>query len=476
MKRYFLQTFGCQMNMHDSRRIEDVLRAQGFQATDAPEEADLLLFNTCSVRDKAEHKLVSAVGALRPLKESRRDLIVVIAGCMAQQYGKGLIKKIDFVDLVIGPDHIEQLPSLIQKIERGRRPLIQTGFDLESPRFLRATVRPNANDATAFVTIMKGCNERCAFCIVPTTRGSERYRPADDIIEEIQQLVEGGVREVTLLGQTVNSWRDPSREQGAAPVDFTCLLRRIASEVPGLWRLRYTASHPRYVTSGLVRAHAELEVLPLHVHLPVQSGSDRVLKRMIRRYRRATYVEKVRELQKARPGLTLSTDLIVGFPGETEEDFEQTLSLVREVGFATAFAFKYSPRPGTPALKLGDPVPEPIKDLRLARLFELVDAQQTAHNLSLVGTHTQVLLEGPNAKSANIYSGRSHRHEIVHVTCPKGRDYTGKLVDVVIEHANKHSLMASLAEEKKTFKKADSESSSSPTHVLSRAHNEEALF
>jgi tRNA-2-methylthio-N6-dimethylallyladenosine synthase len=291
---------------------------------------------------------------------------------------------------------------------------------------------------------MKGCNERCAFCIVPSTRGTERYRPANDIVEEIQQLVQDGIREVTLLGQTVNSWCDPDRITGSGGTDFAALLHRIANEVPKLMRLRYTAPHPRYVTDALVRVHAELEVLPLHVHLPVQSGSNRVLKRMVRRYRRETFIEKAQALLNARRGLTLSTDFIVGFPGETEEDFEQTLSLLREVGFVTAFAFKYSPRPFTPALKLDDSIPEQTKSLRLARLFELVEAQQLAHHKALIGSKTYVLLEGPNAKEINSYSGRSHRHEIVHVKAPQGRDLSGRLVEVVIEQAHQHSLVGSL--------------------------------
>jgi tRNA-2-methylthio-N6-dimethylallyladenosine synthase len=475
MKRFFLRTFGCQMNAHDSRRIAEILGSHDYRATDNPKNADVIIFNTCSVRDKAEHKLISAVGALRPLKNKHRNRIIAIAGCVAQQYSEALLKKIDFIDLVVGPDNIEQLPHLIAQVEKSGRPVVQTVFDLERPRFLRAKAQPRTSEVTAYVTVMKGCNERCAFCIVPSTRGTERYRPAKDIVEEIQQLVQDGIREVTLLGQTVNSWRDPDRKAGSEGADFAALLRCIAAEVPNLLRLRYTAPHPRYVTAELVRAHAELEVLPWHVHLPVQSGSDRVLKRMVRRYQRTTFIEKAQALLKARPGFTLSTDFIVGFPGETEQDFEQTLSLVREIGFVTAFAFKYSPRPGTAAIKLGDSVAEETKRLRLARLFELVEAQQLAHHDTLVGSKTQVLLEGPNAKQTNSYSGRSHRHEIVHVKVPQGRDLTGRLVEVVIEQAHQHSLIGSLTGSEITSLRSPKGVLVSPLDDLcNRTHSNEA--
>lgn len=476
MKRYFLQTFGCQMNVHDSRRIAEILGDRDYRATDDPKKADLIIFNTCSVRDKAEHKLISAVGALRPLKKKRSDQIIAIAGCMAQQYSEALLKKIDFIDLVVGPDNIEQLPQLIAQVEKSGRPVVQTAFDLERPRFLHAKAGSRAHKVTAYVTVMKGCNERCAFCIVPSTRGTERYRPANDIVEEIQQLVQDGIREVTLLGQTVNSWCDPGPEAGSENAGFAALLRRVAAEVPKLLRLRYTAPHPRYVTDELARAHAELAVLPWHVHLPVQSGSDRVLKRMVRRYNRAAYIDKAQALLEARPGLTLSTDFIVGFPGETEEDFEQSLSLIREVGFVTAFAFKYSPRPGTAALKLDDSVPEEIKNLRLARLFELVEAQQLAHHNTLVNSKTLVLLESPNVKETNSYSGRSHRHEIVHVKVPEGKNLTGRLVEVVIEQANQHSLIGSLTGNEITSLRSPEGVLVSPIDDLfNRSHSNEAI-
>jgi tRNA-2-methylthio-N6-dimethylallyladenosine synthase len=447
MKKFYIETFGCQMNAHDSRRIEEVLEAAGWARADAEGDADLVLFNTCSVREKAEHKLRSAVGWLRDRKRERPDLVIAVAGCVAQQEGEKLLRDVPFLDVVLGPDNIPELPALVESVREGGPPVARTVFDLDAPAFLHARPR-GADDVTAFVTVMKGCDERCTFCVVPYTRGPERYRSADDVIAEVRALVAGGVREVTLLGQTVNSWYDPTeplalRARRTTDSHFADLLRRIAREVPDLLRLRYTSPHPRHVTAGLVAAHAELAVLPAHVHLPVQSGSDRVLRRMSRRYTRAEYLERAAALRAARPGgVTLSTDLIVGFPGESEDDFAQTLSLVREAGFVAAFCFKYSPRPHTPALSLEDDVPEAVKDERLARLFDVVGAQQRAHLASLVGVRARVLVEGPSRDGSGRVTGRSERHEIVHFE-PSGPDVgPGALVEVLVTDANKHSLVA----------------------------------
>jgi tRNA-2-methylthio-N6-dimethylallyladenosine synthase len=448
MKRFFVHTFGCQMNAHDSRRIAELLERDGYVAAPAPEQADVIVLNTCSVREKAEHKLRSALGKLRPLKQERADVVIAVAGCMAQEHGPELLERLDLVDVLIGPDNVPELPALLREAEAGAPPAARVELDLDEPRFLSASPRPGRPEVTAYVTVMKGCDERCSFCIVPYTRGSERYRPADQIVAEISALVAGGVREITLLGQTVNSWHDPTEPASDGRSQFAALLRRIAAEVPGLARLRYTSPHPRHVTPELVSAHAELAVLPAHVHLPVQSGSDRVLKRMIRRYTRKSYVESARALQRARPGLTLATDIIVGFPGESEEDFRETLSLVEEVGYATAFGFKYSPRPHTPALKLVDDVPESVKSERLTRLFELCDSLQDRHLQSLVGTRTRVLFEGASVSAKDLhvrgterrFVGHSERHEIVHTDVDAGCDLTGLLLEVEITRANKRSL------------------------------------
>jgi tRNA-2-methylthio-N6-dimethylallyladenosine synthase len=412
------------------------------------------------VREKAEHKLVSALGKLRPLKGENPELRIVVAGCMAQEHGPKLLDKLDLVDVMVGPDNIPELPGLVRKAQAGGR-YAATTLD-EDPRFL--TAEPRAYDpitgraeTSAYVTVMKGCDERCSYCIVPYTRGAEKYRPAHEIVREIQTLVGGGVREITLLGQTVNSWHEPtvtiaqSRDDVGGVMDseesqFAELLRRIAAEVPDLARLRYTSPHPRHLTPSLIAAHRDLAVLPSHVHLPVQSGSDRVLKRMIRRYRRDEYIERTNALKAARPGLTLATDMIVGFPGETEEDFQQTLSLVDAVQFITVFGFKYSPRPHTPALKLEDDIPEAVKSERLARLFDAVDVHQRRHLDGLVGSTARVLFEGPSKSGAGKFSGRSERHEIVHVDTPDGIDLSGKLLEVEITQANKRSLAGRLVD------------------------------
>jgi tRNA-2-methylthio-N6-dimethylallyladenosine synthase len=464
MPSYAITTFGCQMNVHDSERMHEVLRRAGYTEV-AAAEADVIVLNTCSVREKAEQKLLSEVGRLAKQKRARRELTVVVAGCVAQQEGERLLKQARGIDLVVGPDNIPELPRLLDELALGSPPLVRTVFDTDAPRFLTFLTmgapppnpRPGTGASrTAFVTVMKGCDERCSFCIVPYTRGPERYRPSGDVVAEISALVEAGVREVTLLGQTVNSYRDPAGALAPAPgasaadpdeSEFAALLRRITAAVPALARLRYTSPHPRHLTPSLIRAHAELPALARHVHLPVQSGSDRVLRRMIRRYTRAEYVERVDRLRAARPGLTLSTDIIVGFPGETDEDFEQTLSLVQQVGFVSLFGFKYSPRPHTPALRLGDDVTEEKKSERLARLFELIEAQGSRHLASLVGTRQRVLVEGASKSDKGTadpsrVQGRTERSEIVHIEAPGALGLLGTLVEVEIVRANRHSLGA----------------------------------
>jgi tRNA-2-methylthio-N6-dimethylallyladenosine synthase len=452
MPRYAITTFGCQMNVHDSERMHEVLRGAGYAEADDAETADVVVLNTCSVREKAEQKLLSEVGRLAKRKRERPDLVVVVAGCVAQQEGERLLAQERGIDLVVGPDNIPELPRLLDDLALGGLPAVRTVFDTESPRFLTALSVAGAAP-TAFVTIMKGCDERCSFCVVPYTRGPERYRASGEIVAEIAALVGSGVREVTLLGQTVNSYADPSLALAPAPgangadpdeSELAALLRRIAAEVPGLRRLRYMSPHPRHVVPSLVRAHAELPFLARHVHLPVQSGSDRLLKRMIRRYTRAEYVARARALEAAAPGLTLSTDVIVGFPGETDEDFEATLSLVRELGFKGLFGFKYSPRPYTPSLRLEDDVSEDVKSERLARLFEMSEALLGAHLESLVGGAVHVLCEGPG-REPGTFSGRTERNEIVHVGGVADLDLAGEIVEVVVTRANKHSLAGELS-------------------------------
>jgi len=462
--RYMIETFGCQMNVHDSQRMEDALRAHGWVAAEGEQDADLIVFNTCSVREKAEHKLRSEVGRLRPLKKSRPELVVAVAGCVAQQEGEKLLASIPHVDVVVGPDNLAELPLLADTIRLGAPPVARTVFDIDKPTFLVAS--PHADRGVcAYVTTMKGCDERCSFCVVPYTRGPERYRPLDEIVSEVRSLVERGVREITLLGQTVNSWMPPdaidastsSHDQSpsmrGSSSNFASLLRAIA-QVPGLGRLRYTSPHPRHLVPELIEAHGELPTLARHLHLPVQSGSNRLLKRMIRRYTRETYLERVNALRARVPGLTLSTDVIVGFPGETDDDFAETLSLVREAGFVAAFGFKFSPRPHTPALKLADDVPEEVKDSRLAALFAAIEVQQRAHLESLVGSEVHVLVEGESRPSQTRVGkvptrvmGRSERNEIVHLDVPEGRDPSpliGRFLTARVARANAHSLVGEL--------------------------------
>lgn len=445
--KYFVQTFGCQMNVHDSDRMGEVLERHGHAPATSLEAADVIIFNTCSVREKAEQKLRSEVGKLAQLKEARPEALIVVAGCVAQQEGESILSRMKHVDIVIGPDNIGELPRLLEDQVLGAPPIARTVFDNDAPSFLAASPAPGSASVSAFITTMKGCDERCTFCIVPTTRGSERYRSAAEIVAEAQRWVAAGAREIVLLGQTVDSYRDTSLPPPASDdpdeSQFPHLLRALSREVPGLLRLRYTSPHPRHATASLVAAHRELDVLAEHIHMPVQSGSDRVLRRMSRRYTRAEYTQRISALVSARPGMTLSTDLIVGFPGETEDDFAATLSLVEEMNFVSLFAFKYSPRPFTPALRLGDDIPEEVKSERLARLLALAE-KQGARNFALrVGGVERVLFEGPSKAGekhgGSMFQGRTRRNEIVHVV--SDRDLVGREVQVNIVRANKHSLL-----------------------------------
>ncbi|HKO46502.1 MAG TPA: tRNA (N6-isopentenyl adenosine(37)-C2)-methylthiotransferase MiaB [Polyangiaceae bacterium] len=455
MPAYTLVTFGCQMNQHDSDRIGEVLRGIGYTEVAEPANADLVVLNTCSIREKAEQKLRSEVGRIGMLKRAKPGLVIGVAGCMAQQEGERLAKRMPQIDFMLGPDNIGELPSILAELELGAPPRIRTVFDLHAPQFLNAQAEPGRTGATAFVTIMKGCDERCTYCVVPYTRGPERYRTAREIIAEIRLLVEAGVREVTLLGQTVNSYRDPA---GSLPVaagagethfkhtlravaladesEFPALLRAICREVPALARLRYTSPHPRHLTWSLILAHRDLPALARHVHMPVQSGSDRLLKRMLRRYTVEEYVERLDALRSAVPGVTFSTDVIVGFPGETREDFEATLALAERIKFTGFFGFTYSERPNTPALKLADDVPDAEKSARLEEIFELTDRHRRDHLQSLIGT-TEIVLAERRGKNGD-FMGRSERNEIVHFEC--AGDAVGQMVPVLIREAYNNSL------------------------------------
>jgi len=441
-KRIHIETFGCQMNVHDSERMVEVMMRAGWEPTPFADIADLIVFNTCSIREGAENKLHSAIGRLRPLKEKRSGLVIAVGGCVAQQEGDKLFSRAPHLDVIFGPDDIPKLPDLVSRIEQGFPPVAETQFDTADPFFLPVERSTEDRRASAYVTIMKGCDERCTFCIVPSVRGPERYRSADEIVEEVTRLCAGHVREVVLLGQTVNSFDGGST--------FTELLERLDT-VPGLSRLRYTSPHPRHVDAGLAAAHARLGTLCEHVHLPVQSGSSRVLRRMKRRHDRAEYLERVRLLRAARPDLGLTTDIIVGFPGETEGDFAETLSLCEEVRFDGAFSFKYSPRPGTPALKLAmsDDVPEADKARRLRALQGLVDGIALEKRRARVGEVHEVLVQGGSKKGGGQLTGRTRRNDPVNFEPPSGRgdDLAGALLVVELVRATPHAFEGRLVAE-----------------------------
>jgi tRNA-2-methylthio-N6-dimethylallyladenosine synthase len=445
------------MNEHDSSRMREVLERAGYVETPEVAAADVIVVNTCSVREKAEQKLRSELGRLALLKQERPHLVIAVAGCVAQQEGEKLLQRVPSLDLVLGPDNIPELPKLLADLDAGAPPIVRTVHDVERPEFLRAEPR---KAPTAFVTTMKGCDERCSFCIVPHTRGPERYRPSSEVVAEVRALSDAGVAEITLLGQTVNSYCDP--EHALGPVtgsgelpwtethpttaredesEFAALLRAIVAGAPRLKRLRYTSPHPRHLTMSLIHAHAELPALARHAHLPVQSGSDRVLRRMIRRYSVAEYLERVAMLRSLVPGITLSTDVIVGFPGETREDFQATLDLVSQVGFTGLFGFKYSVRPHTPAQKLADDVPEVEKSERLHALLELAGDLRAKHLARLVGSKQAVLCEGPGKSG---YSGRTEQNEIVHFGAQ--RDVSAEIVSVRVTHAFKNSLAGEIVD------------------------------
>ncbi len=437
--------------------MTEVLTLAGYQAVDTVDSADVVILNTCSVRDKAEQKLRSEVGRLGMRKAKGQPITIVVAGCVGQQEGRKLLRAAPEIDLVIGPDNISELPDQLEELNLGGLPRAVTKFDELEPRFLPIRSNLSGVMSATYVTVMKGCNERCSFCIVPSTRGQERYRSSIEVVDEIERLVSQGTLEVTLLGQTVNSYRDPAQCLTHAPSverehwkntprevaltdlsEFPVLLRAISARNPGLRRLRYMSPHPRHLTRALIAAHRELPVLCRHVHIPVQSGSNRVLRRMIRRYCIEEFEERVDALREAVPGLTLSTDIIVGFPGETREDFEATLALVERMKFSGLFGFKYSERPGTPALKLANDVDEEEKCARLTALFEICDAQRQSYLSSLVGSRQTVLVESQAADGA--WKGRTERNEIVHFASQ--RDVTGQLVEVTICQAFKNSLAA----------------------------------
>ena len=434
MKKLYIKTFGCQMNEYDSDKMADVLGlAEEIVKTDSPDDADIILFNTCSVREKAQEKVFSDLGRVRPLKEARPDLIIGVGGCVASQEGDTIVKRAPYVDVVFGPQTLHRLPQLISQ----RRESGAAQVDISFPEIEKFDHLPPARveGAAAFVSVMEGCSKYCTFCVVPYTRGEEVSRPLDDVLTEVAGLAQQGVKEITLLGQNVNAYRGAMADGEIA--DFACLLECV-HEIPGVERIRFTTSHPREFTPRIIDCYARLPKLVSHLHLPVQSGADRVLAAMKRGYTALEYKSIIRKLRAIRPDLCLSSDFIVGFPGETDEDFEKTRKLVEELEFDASFVYIYSPRPGTPAADLPDNTPHEVKVKRLQTLTELLDRKTFEINQSMVGTVQTVLVEGISRRDSSELAARSANNRIVNfVGQPR---LIGQMVEVVITEALRHSV------------------------------------
>jgi tRNA-2-methylthio-N6-dimethylallyladenosine synthase len=437
-QKLYIKTFGCQMNEYDSAKMADVLAAaEGMETTADPAEADVIVFNTCSVREKAQEKVFHDLGRVKHLKRARPGLLIGVGGCVASQEGAAIVARAPYVDVVFGPQTLHRLPALLEARRRTGKPQIDISFP-EIEKFDRL---PPARVAgvSAFVSIMEGCSKYCSFCVVPYTRGEEVSRPFEDVLTEVAELALAGVKEVTLLGQNVNAYRGKigGGTQDAEGADFALLLEYVA-EIPGIERIRYTTSHPKEFTQRLIDAYARTPKLAGHVHLPLQSGSDRVLAAMKRGYTALEYKSIIRRLRAARPEVSISSDFIVGFPGETERDFEATMKLIAEIGFDDSYSFLYSPRPGTPAAELADDTPLPVKQERLARLQALIERQASAISRAMVGGTERVLVEGMAKKNSNELCGRSGGNRMVNFAGP--RELVGRMVDVTITAALTHSL------------------------------------
>ena len=434
----YVQTFGCQMNEYDSARMVDVLReSAGLEPTDDPEQADVVLLNTCSVREKAQEKVFSHLGVWRELKQRKPGLVIGVGGCVASQEGEGILQRAPFVDVVFGPQTLHRLPELIAERRRTAVPQVDISFP-EIEKF-DALPPPRAEGATAFVSIMEGCSKYCSFCVVPYTRGEEVSRPFDQVMDEVRGLAAQGVREIYLLGQNVNAYRGEMDDGGEA--DLALLIEAVAS-LRGVGRVRFTTSHPLEFTDRLAEAYARIPQLANFLHLPVQSGSDRILSAMKRGYTALEFKAKVRKLRAARPDICLSSDFIVGFPGETERDFEATLQLVRDVGFDQSFSFIYSRRPGTPAASLEDDVPPAVKSERLQRLQALLEDNARGISARMVGSTQRVLVERPAKKGEGMLAGRTENMRWVNFQAPAG--LIGQFADVVITEAMPNSLRGRL--------------------------------
>jgi tRNA-2-methylthio-N6-dimethylallyladenosine synthase len=433
-QKVYIKTFGCQMNEYDSGKMADVLRAaHGMEQTEDPAAADVILFNTCSVREKAQEKVFTDLGRVKHFKRAKPALLIGVGGCVASQEGAAIVARAPYVDLVFGPQTLHRLPHMLD----ARRATGQPQVDVTFPEIEKFDNLPPARveGATAFVSVMEGCSKYCTFCVVPYTRGEEVSRPFEDVLTEIAELAQQGVKEVTLLGQNVNAYRSATEDGEAA--DLALLLEYVAA-IPGIERIRFTTSHPTEFTQRLIDAFARIPQLVSHVHLPVQAGSDRVLAAMKRGYTTLEYKAIARKLRATRPGISISSDFIVGFPGETAGDFQATLKLIDEVGFDASFSFVYSRRPGTPAAELPDDTPHAEKLARLQRLQARIDQQARRISRGMVGTRQRVLVEGASRKDLNELCGRTANNRVVNFPGPQR--FVGQFVDVTIAAALSHSL------------------------------------
>ena len=437
-RKVFIKTFGCQMNEYDSDKMADVLgAAQGYEPTDDPEQADLILFNTCSVREKAQEKVFSDLGRVKHLKQ--KGVLIGVGGCVASQEGEEIIKRAPYVDVVFGPQTLHRLPELLNERQRQQAPQV----DIRFPEIEKFDHLPPArvDGASAFVSIMEGCSKYCSYCVVPYTRGEEFSRPFDDVLTEVAVLADQGVKEVTLLGQNVNAYRGPMGDSGEI-ADFALLIEYVA-EIPGIERIRYVTSHPNEFTPRLIEAYGKVPKLVSHLHLPVQHGSDRILMAMKRGYTAMEYKSIIRKLRAVRPDLSLSSDFIVGFPGETDDDFGKMMKLIEDVGYDASFSFIFSPRPGTPAANLHDDTPHEVKLKRLQHLQAVIEQNVRAISASRVGTVQRLLVEGPSRKNPAELMGRTDCNRIVNFDGgPNGARLQGQMIEVQITEALPHSLRA----------------------------------
>ncbi len=437
--KLFIKTHGCQMNEYDSAKMADVLKeSHGLELTDNEAEADVILINTCSIREKAQEKVFSQLGRWKSFKKGGKPVVIGVGGCVASQEGEAIVKRAPYVDLVFGPQTLHRLPEMIEANRETHQPQVDISFP-EIEKF-DALPEPRAEGPTAFVSIMEGCSKYCSYCVVPYTRGEELSRPFDDVVGEVAMLAEQGVREVNLLGQNVNAYRGPMFDGGVA--DLAVLIHAIA-EIDGIGRIRFTTSHPVEFSDSLIEAYANVPKLANFLHLPVQAGSDRILSAMKRGYTALEYKQRIRKLREVRPDISISSDFIVGFPGETDRDFEKTMKLIDDIGFDNSFSFIYSRRPGTPASNLPDDTSDATKHERLSRLQAVINANAKKISEAMVGTTQNVLVEGPSKKNPNEMTGRTENMRFVNF--PGDARMVGQFVDVTITQAMSNSLRGRVA-------------------------------